>query len=107
MPHRAPERSRRRRARSVWRGWARTGRGRRAGELIEQIPEIIGNCGISGQQAQISVEARRRGVVVARADMRIAPDLAVLPAGHQGDLRVVLEADHAVDDLGTGPLELP
>ena len=55
--------------------------------------------GIAGQQAEVLVQTRGLGVVVAGTDMGVPADPVVLPAHHQTRLGVGLQAHHAVDDV--------
>ena len=58
------------------------------------------NLRVAGQQAQIGVEARRYGVVVARAQVAIAPGHAVFVVAHQhGQLAMRLQPHDAVENL--------
>ena len=73
------------------------------GEVVEDHVHALGDLRIAGEQAQVGVEARRDGVVVAGAEMAVAARDAVFVAADQhGQLAVGLEADDAVKDLHAG-----
>ena len=73
------------------------------GEVVEDHVHALGDLRIAGEQAEVGVEARGDGVVVAGAEMAVAAGDAVFVAAHeQGQLAVGLEADDAVEDLHAG-----
>ena len=73
------------------------------GEVVEDHVHALGNLRIAGEQAQVGVEARGDGVVVAGAEVAVAAGHAVFVAAHQhGQLAVRLQAHHAVKDLHAG-----
>ena len=61
---------------------------------------------VAGQQAEVGVDARRAGVVVAGADVRVAAQAVVVLAHHQDHLAVRLQPDHAVGDVDAVLLQL-
>ena len=73
------------------------------GEVVEDHVHALGDLRIAGEQAQVGVEARGDGVVIAGAEVAVAAGDAVFVAAHQhGQLAVGLEADDAVEDLHAG-----
>ena len=78
-----------------------------AGEQVEERGGILADIRAAGQQAQIGVEPRGRGIVVAGAQMHIAADAVVIAPHHQTDLGMDLVADHAIDHVHPGLLESP
>ena len=78
-----------------------------AGERVEQVGEVGADHRVGGQHPDVLVQPGRLRVVVARADVAVPHDLAVLLAHHQCGLAVGLEADQAVDDVAAGPLQHP
>ena len=79
---------------------------REARELQEDLVDVLADRLVRGQQPVIGVEARRLRVVVARAEMAVAAQSLLLAAHDHHELRVRLEAENAVHDVGTGLLEL-
>ena len=57
------------------------------------------------EEAEVGVDARRRRVVVAGAEVHVAAHGVALAAHDERDLGVRLEADEAVDHVHAGPLE--
>ena len=73
------------------------------GEVVEDHVHALGDLRIAGEQAQVGVEARGDGVVVAGAEVAVAAgDAVFVAADEQGELAVGLEADDAVEDLDAG-----
>ena len=60
----------------------------------------------AGQQPEVRVQAGGLGVVVAGPDVDVAAQARALAADDRANLRVGLEADEPVDDVGAGVLEL-
>ena len=77
-----------------------------AGQLPKHLVDIAGERFIGGEHAKIGVQARGARVIVAGAEVRIALELALLPAHHQDHLGVGLVADHAVDHVRADCLQL-
>ena len=75
------------------------------GQVIEQLDQIAADPVVAGQQAEVAVNARRAGVVVAGADVGIAAQAVEIAAHHQDHLGVRLEPDHAVHDVDAGALQ--
>ena len=59
---------------------------------------------VAREQAEVGVEARGAGVVVAGRDVRVAAEAVVVVAHDERDLRVRLEPDDAVRDVDAGAL---
>ena len=78
---------------------------RDAGEDVEEVGHVGADLVVAGQHAQVDVEARRLVVVVAGADVDVAPQPAALAADDERRLGVGLEADQAVGDVGAGALQ--
>ena len=51
-----------------------------AGQDVEQVGDVRADLGSDGEQAEVDVEARRLGVVVAGADVDVAAQAAALAA---------------------------
>ncbi len=75
------------------------------GEHVEQIGDVGAHLGVGGEHAEVLVQPGGLGVVVAGADVAVAPDLVALLAYDQSGLAVGLETDQAVDDVAAGPLQ--
>ena len=70
------------------------------GQVIEDAVHLAVISGSCGQQAEVGIEARRVGVVIAGAEVRVAPRHAIRIAPHQQrQLAVRLQAHNAVKDL--------
>ena len=79
---------------------------RKAGDLLENLVYVAADFGVCGDESEVGVGARRAGVIVARAQMGVADELAATFAAHdQQHLRVGLVADHAVNHLHTRVLK--
>ena len=76
-----------------------------AGEIVEQLRGVGGECVGAAEQTEVLVGARRLRVIVAGADVHVAADAVGLRAHHERDLAVRLEADHAVHDVHARLLE--
>ena len=78
-----------------------------AGQVDEQVRDVLADQRVGGEQAEVLVVPGGLGVVVARADVAVAAQLAgrLLPYD-QGQLAVGLEPDDAVDDVAAGLLQL-
>ena len=85
---------------------------RPAGEVVEQVRDVLGDPLVGGDQPEVLVHPGGLGVVVAGADVGIAADAAMTVAGvalvadDHRELAVGLEPDDAVDDVAAGLLEL-
>ena len=77
-----------------------------ARELVEQPGEVLADLVVGGEQAEVLVDAARLRVVVARADVAVVAEAALLLPDHEGELAVGLQPDEAVDDVHAGLLEL-
>ena len=73
------------------------------GEVVEDHVHALGDLRIAGEYAEVGVEARGDGVVVAGAEVAVAAGYAIFVAAHkQGELAVGLETDDAVKHLYAG-----
>ncbi len=73
----------------------------------EDVVHRARNLRIRREQAEIGVDARGRGVVVAGPDMRVAAGHTIRVAPHQKrKFAVCLEADQSVKDLYPGVFEV-
>ena len=70
-----------------------------ARQVVEELADVGADFGVRSEQPEVLVDARRLGVVVARADVAVVPHAIVLAAQHERGLRMRLEADDAVDDV--------
>ncbi|MDQ0991688.1 hypothetical protein QFZ74_002916 [Streptomyces sp. V3I7] len=77
-----------------------------AGEPVEQVGQVRADLRVSGEQAEVLVQAGRLGVVVAGAHVAVAAQRVALLAYHQGQLAVGLQTDEAVHDMAAGLLQL-
>ena len=82
------------------------GPGGEARQLVEQHREVVGHLRVLGQQAEILVDPRRLGVVVAGADVAVPGQPARFLTHDEAELGVRLEPDDAVDDVDARVLEL-
>jgi hypothetical protein len=83
---------------------------REARDVHEHVVHVGADRGIGGQEAEVRVQARRAWMIVAGTEMRVRaePDATVrvgLAPDQERELRVRLEAEHAVHDLRPGMLE--
>ena len=60
-----------------------------AGQEVEQRGGVLAELGLGGEQAQVGVEPRGRGVVVAGGEVDVAADAVRLAAHHQRALQCV------------------
>ena len=85
---------------------------RHAGKAIEGLRQLTRELLAAGEQTQISVNFRRRGMVVPRAHMGIAPDPLALAADDQHGLCMGLESGHTINNIHSrfahhaGPLDI-
>ena len=70
-------------------------------DVVEEIGDVRGDVLVGGEEPEILVDARGRGVVVARADVDVASKAVRLPPDDEGHLRVDLEVGEPVDDVDT------
>ena len=75
------------------------------GQIVEQLGQVVADRVVAGQQAEVGIDPRGAGVIVAGADVGVAPEPGVVAAHHQHDLGVGLEADHAVHDVDADLLQ--
>ena len=76
-----------------------------AGDEVEQVGDVGADVRVGGEEADVLVEARGRRVVVAGADVRVAPQPVALAADDERRLRVDLQIGEAVDDVHARLLE--
>ena len=77
-----------------------------ARELVEEPGEVFADLVVGGEQPEVLVDAAGLGVVVARADVAVVLQHALLLADDERELAVGLQPDEAVDDVHAGLLEL-
>ena len=76
------------------------------GEGVEELGEVGADVGVGGEQPDVLVEVRGHRVVVAGADVAVAPDPGAFLAHDEQDLGVGLQPDEAVHDVDAGLFEL-
>ena len=76
-----------------------------AGDEVEQVGDVGRDVGVGGEEADVLVEPRGGGVVVAGADVDVALEPVALAADHERRLRVDLHVREAVDDVHARLLE--
>ena len=76
-----------------------------AGEVVEEVGDVVRDLLVGGEQPEVLVDARGQGVVVAGADVDVAAQAARLAAHDERRLRVDLQAGEAVDDVDSRLLE--
>ena len=69
------------------------------GEVVEEVGEVGAEVGIGGEQPDVFVEVRGLRVVVAGADVAVAPDAVGFLAHDEQHLGVGLQPDEAVDHV--------
>ena len=74
--------------------------------MVEQLGDVGTDVDVAREDAEVLVDPGRVGVVVAGADVAVAAQLVAVVAHHQYAFRMGLQADHAVDDMDAGTLEL-
>ena len=77
------------------------------GQHVEQVGEVGADCFVGGEQPEVFVETGGLRVVVAGADVCVAPQPVALATHHQRDLGVGLESGDAVHDVNPGLFEQP
>ena len=83
-----------------------------AGKVIEQVSGIRADLIVRGEESQVRVQARSDRIVVAGGQMTIPADHIALPAKHQRDFGMHLQAQqsiHHVDALAlqrSGPFDV-
>ena len=75
------------------------GRARDARQRVEQLGHVLGDLAVRREEAEVLVQARRLGVVVAGADVHVVAHAAALAAHHEQRLRVRLQPGQAVHDV--------
>ncbi len=69
------------------------------GQIVEQLGEVAADLWIAGQKTEVGIQSGRPGVVVAGADVGVAPEAVVIAADDEDQLAVGLQAQHAVGDV--------
>ena len=77
-----------------------------AGQDVEEVRNVLADLVVAREKAEILVEARGLGVVVARPEVAVAAQPVAVVADNERELAVRLEPDQAVDDVDAGLLEL-
>ena len=78
-----------------------------AGEVVEQLGDVVAELVVDREHAEVLVENRGLGVVVAGADVAVAADAVGLLAHDEQDLGVGLQPDEAVHDVRAGLFQHP
>ncbi len=76
-----------------------------AGQVVEEVGHVGRDLLVGREQAEVLVEARRERVVVAGAEVDVAPQALRLPADDERHLRVDLQAREPVDDVHSCTLQ--
>ena len=79
---------------------------RQPGQVVEQVRDVGPELRPTGQQPEVDVLPGGLGVVVARPDVDVAAQPGALAPDDERRLRVGLEPDQAVHDVGAGALQL-
>ncbi len=75
-----------------------------AGQVVEHVGDVGADLLVGREQAEVGVQARRRGVVVAGADVHVVAHAVALAAHDEHALGVRLQRRLAVDDVHAGLL---
>ena len=78
-----------------------------AGDVVEEVGDVRGDLLVGGEETEVLVDPGGQRVVVARAEVDVAPERSALAAYDERRLRVDLEAREPVDDVDAGPLDRP
>ena len=78
---------------------------REARQRVEEARRVLAELRAAGHEPEVRVDARRRLVVVAGAEVHVTPDLVLLAPDDERDLAVRLQADDAVDHVDARLLE--
>ena len=70
-----------------------------AGQVMEEVHHIVHDHRIACEQSEVLIELSVRTVVVARADVGVTAQTAVLVPDHQDGFRMRLQAPDAVGDV--------
>ena len=81
------------------------GRACRAGERVEERSDVCGDVPVAREQAEVLVEPRRLGVVVAGSHVHVVPHARALAANHSSALACVLRPGDAMNDVGARLLQ--
>ena len=72
------------------------------GEIVEQFGQVITQCRVAREDADVFVDTGRGGVVVTRGHMAVTPQSVCLAPHHQRDLGMGFESHHPVHHVYTG-----
>ena len=78
-----------------------------ASERIEDDCHFLRQFRFAGEQTKVGVNARGARVIVASAEVHVAPELVCIAANDQQRLAMRFEADHSIDDVRAGFLQTP
>src|SRR5690606_604949 len=81
-------------------------RSRVTGDEVEHPRYVAGNRWVDGEVTQVRINFGRDWVIIARADMAIAHQLALLPAHHLAQLRMGLQLYETEHHLRTRALQI-
>ncbi len=76
-----------------------------ARQRVEEVGDVLSDIFAAGQQRKIFVDPRRRGVVVAGAQVDVAAEAVALAAHHQRYLRMRLQIHLAIDHMHARALQ--
>ena len=76
-----------------------------SGQLLEDRVHVLGDAGVAGQQADVGVDLRGSGMVIARTKVCIAAQCLAFTPDNQHHFRMCFEADNAVNHLHAGLLQ--
>ena len=74
--------------------------------MVEKVGQVLPDRRVSCQQPEVLIDLGGLGVVVAGANVAIAPQPVLLAPDHEDDLRVGLETDEPVDHVHARAFEL-
>ena len=77
-----------------------------AGQQVEEVGGVLAELRAAGEQAEVGVELRGGGVVIAGGQVDVAADVVAFAPHDQAALGVDLVADQAVDHMHAGFLQL-
>src|SRR5262249_27435285 len=70
-----------------------------ARERVEEVGAVRADRRVAGEEREVRVDTGRHGVVVAGAEVDIAPDAVSFAPDDEADLGMSLETENAVDDV--------
>ena len=77
-----------------------------AGKHVEQVADVFAHLVIAGNEAEILIQSRGLGVVVAGAKVRVTTQAVTVIAHDHRKLAMSLQADQAVNDVHASLFEL-